>query len=719
MLLDRWRARRALLTRTPPTPIATPADPRLTDLVEGLKGPLGCPNSLGDPIWHHRWEGELQLVGLDARDRSVTDVRQRLVRLVHELSLRHLPRSARRAVAVVLCAPREDEGLAGWLRRLDDDRGEVGMADWRAARRRLAILAVAPDEASIEDLERRYGENRLTPDPAGLGPPPGVPDDGVLHRQFGARPGLLNGLLNGDVSLIDDVISNCQMELALDHRDDPGSFAPGAADYASLSDDFRTVTIRLRKGIHWQFPAVDREDPQFAWLVERFERDPPELTAEDFRFTLELLHNPDVDAAGWRDLMDGTRIRILDRYTFQVLWDRFYVYAFETSVSWQVVLAEFLYSQDEQGNRFGPDEIGVALNTHWYNDRVCGYGPYAFVEIDPNLEIMLRRMDDFPVFRPALRELHFQIVVEPEQLVLRLRGEQIDLIALASQQYKSYVLDADDGSDFKGGRFEVQTYDKMNYLYFGWNCRKPPFDDARVRRAMTQAMNREALLDKIFFGIGEVIESHVYPRHPHCNTELPRIPYDLVEASRLLDEAGWDDSDGDGVRDKVFRDPKAGEERVDLRFTMTSFTSASYRAALAVFQDDLKRIGVDMSIEELPWAQMMERVFKQRDFDAFTGSWGLGWSVDLFPTFHSQGQSNYPGFSDPEADDLVVAYRETADDEKRREMALRLQEIIHQQQPYTFFFLRKSVIAYQPWLKNVGFRVGRPQLRPWSWYVER
>ncbi len=142
MLFDRWRARRAILARTPPHSVEDPPDPRLTALVESLRDRLGVPNSLGDPIWHHRWEGELQLVALDAGTRSVSDLRQRLTRTVHELLLRHMARSARRVLAVVLCAPEGDEGLDGWYARLQRDEGEVGTADWRAVRPHIAVLAL-------------------------------------------------------------------------------------------------------------------------------------------------------------------------------------------------------------------------------------------------------------------------------------------------------------------------------------------------------------------------------------------------------------------------------------------------------------------------------------------------------------------------------------------------------------------------------------------------
>ncbi|MFT7464473.1 MAG: hypothetical protein ACI9EF_002829 [Pseudohongiellaceae bacterium] len=145
MILDRWRARRAIMTRTPPTSVEDQPNPALVPMVRDLSERLVAPFSLGDPIWHQRWEGELQVLGLDALTRSVSDVRQRLARTGHELALRHMARRGRRVFAVILCAPVGDEGLVGWHSRLQDDQGEVGPADWRAASRLLSVLAVGVD----------------------------------------------------------------------------------------------------------------------------------------------------------------------------------------------------------------------------------------------------------------------------------------------------------------------------------------------------------------------------------------------------------------------------------------------------------------------------------------------------------------------------------------------------------------------------------------------
>ena len=132
------------MTRTAPSPAGGTLDPDLSTRLDALRGALGASQRVDDPYWQARWEGELQLVGLDARTRATGDVRQRLTRLVHELDLRHMAPRARRVVAVLLCAPRDDEGLDGWLARLAVDRGEVGSA-WEPVRPRITV--VVQDEA--------------------------------------------------------------------------------------------------------------------------------------------------------------------------------------------------------------------------------------------------------------------------------------------------------------------------------------------------------------------------------------------------------------------------------------------------------------------------------------------------------------------------------------------------------------------------------------------
>ncbi|MFH0944233.1 MAG: ABC transporter substrate-binding protein [Planctomycetota bacterium] len=577
----------------------------------------------------------------------------------------------------------------------------------------------APGCASLEQLEQRFGKNVLVPDPAGLGPPEGVADDTVLQRHLGTEPKTLNAIVNNDGNLTDSLVAYVAFDLAQRHRDDPTRIAPGAADYASVTDDLRTVTVRLRRGLHWQFPAVDRTDERYAWLGDLFADGAPELTTDDIKFTHDLILDENTNTH-LRDQLEGSSIEILDRYTFQVHWDRLFVYALDTSIFWEQILPRFLFSRDEDGRVFDPAEQGAAINTHWYNNRMCGYGPYEFISVDPGVEIVLRRKEDFHLFRPAIQEIHWQVTEDGEAWTLRTLEGSLDYMVLMAQQYRKYYLEAKDGTFLRSDRFRLKSYDKMNYIYLAWNNRRPPFDDHRVRNAMGLALNREAILEKILLGLGETVNSHVFYRHPHFNPGPGALPFDLDRASELLDQAGWEDENDDGVRDKVVevvRDGRVAKDRVDLSFSILTFAGASeLEAMLAVYQQDLRKIGVEMTPEPVTWGTMIDRAYNDREFDGFVGLINLGWNLDFYHAFHSQGASNYSGFSDPEADELIVRYRGTKDDEERRKMAFRIQEILFEQQPYTFFIRQRRMSVFPAWLENVHYAVARPQLLSFAWY---
>ena len=576
----------------------------------------------------------------------------------------------------------------------------------------------SPANMTLEQLETAFGPNRLTVDPTGHTPPAGVPRDTVLRRWYGSAPRTLNGLLWTDANLYDSLIAYCTLDPAIKHPADPSQWAPGVADYASMSGD-QTVTVRLLKGIHWQYPAVDRDDPKYAWLEPLFADGAPELTAWDFAFTFDLIHHPE-NTATYRTYMKGATCAVLDRYTFQVRWRDFNVYAFDLSVSYPQIFPEFLYSRDEEGNVLSKAEVGAYFNDHWHNSMVCGYGPYEFKSFDPNDQIVIERVDDFPTIRPAIERIEWKIIPDSEQVVLNMLDGKLDFTVLMPDQYRKWVEKPGDDSPFRGDDFETMPYEKMEYLYIGWNCRRAPLDDKRVRLALAHAFNRQAFLDNQFNGLGALVDSHVFYKHPHYHGDLAPIRFDLDVASRMLDDAGFGDEDGDGVRDKRVDDEKV----VDLSFTIKVFQASNeLQSVLAIYREDLLSIGVDIKVEVQPWAELFPQM-KSGDFDAYTGLWGLGWALSFYNQFHSDSidvAGNYVGFQSEESDELIhkYVYGGITDDDERREIALRVQEILHEEQPYLFFMRRNRISAFASWLDGVSFSPARPQLMSFSWHAAK
>ncbi len=592
----------------------------------------------------------------------------------------------------------------------------------RAEPARASEAGAATGDASIAELEKRFGKNLLAPDPDRVLPPKDAPDQGILRRWWGDRSNGFNVYLTNDANLVDALLVYVMHDFAPRWKNDPNRFAPGVADYASVSDDSKTVTLHIRPGIRWQFPVVDKDDPKHRWLVDRFAKEPPELTAEDIRFTLATIQDPEVDPSGYAAIYKGAKIEVIDPHTYQVVFDRPKVTAMSTAVGFDQVLAKFLYSRTEDGRELSGAELSHALAKPWYT-YLCGYGPYEFVRYDPNKEIVVRRKDDFPFCHPPIKELHWQIIPDQEQPILRLLGGEIDHTVFGPTQLKRYWIDAADGSEFKGGgKYSTDRYEKMEYSFIGWNHRRAPFDDARVRRALSLAFNRARFLDKCFGGFGALVDSHVWYKNPQHNPELAAMPFDLEFAAHLLDEAGFEDSNGDGVRERVEKDKDGKETRKDFAFTIKGVAdSPEWADTLALYRDDLKRIGVDMKIVSLPWGTLRPQVYGEHDFDAFVGNTAIAWDPDFLPTYHS-GEAkdglNVTGYSNPEIDELVEKHRECIDPEKRKELAWKIQEIVWRDQPVTFFIRRDRLAVFTDRLKNVGHAMARPQLVSFDWWLE-
>lgn len=587
----------------------------------------------------------------------------------------------------------------------------------------LFLLALsAPgelDDLPVAQLEQRFGRNLLTPDPLGLGPPENVRDDTVLHRWYGADPpAVLNGLVTNDGNLVDSLLVYCLLDLALPHKRDPDRWQPGLADYAGMSEDGLSVTVRIARGVTWQYPEEARGDPSFSWLDELYAQGKNEVTAEDFAFTHRLILDPEAGVTHLRPFFEGSTLEVLDRHVFRLSFDEWKPEIDSLALSWQQVLPKFLYTRDRDGKPIPEEQWGKALRNHWALHQVIGYGPYAFVRREPGVVIELRRREDFPVFRPAIREIHWQIVRDGEQCVRRLLAGELDFTVLMPRQYRKWVVEKGDASPFRDGTFAAKAYDKLEYSYFGWNCRRPPFDDARVRRAMTYSFDRKRIFESVFDGFGALVDSPVFESHPFHHDGLEPYEFDLDKAAQLLEDAGWRDEDEDGVREK-----RIGGNLVPLSFTMISFAgSPEYDAVLAIWRDDLLSIGVEMEVEALPWPAMLDRVYRRREFDAFAGIVAMGWNPDFYYRWHSRAieeGANYVGYRNPEVDELSERFRREREPEARRKIALRIQEILHRDQPYTFFMRRRRLAVYVPWLRNVEFGIVRPQLLSFGWYDGR
>jgi peptide/nickel transport system substrate-binding protein len=259
--------------------------------------------------------------------------------------------------------------------------------------------------------------------------------------------------------------------------------------------------------------------------------------------------------------------------------------------------------------------------------------------------------------------------------------------------------------------FKKHKYFRPNYSFIGWNMKKPFFSDKRVRTAMTHMLNRQEILDKILLALGAIVTNPFYINSPEYDKSIKPLDYSPETAIKLLDEAGWTDSNKDGIRDK-------DGVKFEFEFLLPSGSDTSEKIA-TVLKEELDKVGIVMNIRKTEWAVFTTRL-NERKFDAVTLAWSMGVESDpyqIWSSTQSTTGSNFVGFENERADQLISEARQEFNKEERIKLYREFAEIIHEQQPYTFLFCSMSTVAVSNRFRNVEvYPLG---LDPLRWYVPK
>jgi ABC-type transport system substrate-binding protein len=272
-------------------------------------------------------------------------------------------------------------------------------------------------------------------------------------------------------------------------------------------------------------------------------------------------------------------------------------------------------------------------------------------------------------------------------------------------------------SNFKRLGLVPAMYDYPGYTYIGYNQSKPIFKDKLVRQALAYAINRDSIIASIYYGLAVPLQSPIERRRPEYDTTLPVIGYDLEKARQLLSHAGWNDSDGDGILDK-----QINGTTIPFRFTILVNSGNQRRVRIAdIFMRALYKLGVEASVRTVDWALFLNYT-RDGDYDAYIGGWASAViEGDMYQIWHSKsaehGGSNYIQFKNKRVDELIEKIRGEFDFEKRKALYREIQQIIYDEQPYTFLVSEKMTGAYSNRLHNIQFFGPRPCYNPAWWWV--
>ena len=333
------------------------------------------------------------------------------------------------------------------------------------------------------------------------------------------------------------------------------------------------------------------------------------------------------------------------------------------------------------------------LSQHPFNRQPVGSGPFKFVEWRPTQSVTMEANPQFPAAlggRPKLDRVVFRVVPEATTMVTELINGTADMIG--------YTLLPDQGAQVQNqDGVELRHYPSREFTFFAWNNTRPMFSDPRVRRAMTLGINREQIITGLLKGFATPATGMIPEWSPLYTAQQP-LPHDPNQAKQLLAQAGWTDTNGDGIADK------GGQP---LRFVLTINSSNRAHADIAqVVQQQLRQIGADMQIRPQEFQSMLQQ-YKARQYDAVLANWSLDtFKVDPTPLFSCAeariaNSANRTGYCNPQADQLMQQGLRATDAAQARQVWAQYSQILQQDQPVTFLYWSEDLAGIGPRARNV------------------
>lgn len=337
----------------------------------------------------------------------------------------------------------------------------------------------------------------------------------------------------------------------------------------------------------------------------------------------------------------------------------------------------------------------VRLATSAFARHPVGIGPFRLARWTPGADIVLEADSGYFLGRPALDRIVWRVLPDVSAAVSALIAGEADAMETIPQRDE---LDR----ARRAPDLTLIPYPSPILGGIAFNLRRPPFQDRELRRALAMAVDRATIVRNIFGDHGEVPAGSTTPMQWIAEGPVRQLPYDTVEAARILEARGWRDADGDGLRER------AG---VPLRFTLLVPTTSRIRQQAAVLvQDQLRRVGVAVRIEPLDFAVFMQRsergafelVFFSRTLEASPGTLWTDWSTSAI------GAVNSGGYSSPVFDSVVTAALSARTRTEATPLFRRALEILNDDAPAVFVYAPRNAAAIHRRFENVT-------IRPDSW----
>jgi peptide/nickel transport system substrate-binding protein len=465
-----------------------------------------------------------------------------------------------------------------------------------------------------------------------------------------------------------------------DFAEHPPSFAPDLAKSYDWSADHKDLTFHLREDAVWS--------------------DGVPLTADDVRWTWQVQKDP---AVAWdfefmkREIRD---VEVVDPHAVRFHFTRAYAKQM-TDVNEGVILPKHAWSSLPFAK--------WRQSADWFKQHGVYSGPFVIASWSRQQEIVLQRNERYyRKDRPYLDRLVNRITPDPGSLLVQLLNGEADFTSQVSPR---------DAPRIKADpKLALVAYWSNLYVFIAWNNQDPLFADRDVRRALTLAIDRQALVDTILGPYGRVAASPIISSIWAHDRTLKPLPYDPAEARRILESKGWKDSDGDGVLDRNGK---------PFAFELPTNAGNQQRADAAVMiQEQLKKVGIKATPRLMEFNTLVAQSNAGK-IPAMILGLSLDTSLDLTGNFHSRSipgpgreGSNFERYANPEIDRLIDQAAAETDFLKARPALDQIQRILYRDQSVTLLWESQRLTPINKRIHDAKPNVIRSLFNVKDWWVD-
>ena len=349
-------------------------------------------------------------------------------------------------------------------------------------------------------------------------------------------------------------------------------------------------------------------------------------------------------------------------------------------------------------------------------ERLVGLGPYQISEWETGSYIIAKKKENWWGDNDTLiynqnypEEIIFKIITDDASVFLSLKSQELD----ATNRVGTSKLFKLQKHEYFNENYHSDFLNQYSYYYAGLNTRpdgikrKKFFTDVKVRRAMAHLVPVDEIIEVLLHGEGSRQVAQLSNLKKNYNDTLKLIELDVEKAKKLLDEAGWIDTDDDNVRDKM-----VNGEKLQLSFELSYMSGAASKETALMIKESMWRAGVEVNPNPMDFTLFYKNA-QEHDFDMMLGGWGGSASYsNPYQLWHTSSWankgSNFCGFGDAFSDSLIDAANAAIDSEEHRHAIWQLQAKIYEDQPYVFMYSPKRKIVIHKRFDNANMYYEKP-----------